>query len=112
MARARQASEPTTCQEAEPFALRVLDDSMTPEFDVGCIIIIDPSGVARDGAFVLARCGDAHVFRQLRSRGDGWCLVALNDAYPALAVRAGAVTIQGVIVERAGTRRHYHKRYD
>jgi len=33
----------------EPFALRVSGDVMAPEFNDGCIIIIDPSGVVKDG---------------------------------------------------------------
>ena len=37
--------EPSTCVEGEPFALRVLDDSMQPEFRRGCVIVIDPTAV-------------------------------------------------------------------
>ena len=47
------AAPPTTCIEAEPFALRVTDDSMEPEFATGCVIIVDPTGVAKDGACLL-----------------------------------------------------------
>ena len=39
----------------EPFALRVVGNSMSPEFKDGCIIIIDPEGLMNDGAYVLAR---------------------------------------------------------
>ena len=35
------------CASSEPFALRVLGDSMEPEFKDGCVIIIDPDGVVR-----------------------------------------------------------------
>ena len=45
---------PSACSDAAPFALRVVDDSMEPEFRRNCIVIIDPTGHARDGAYVLA----------------------------------------------------------
>ena len=53
----RARLEPATCTEAEPFALRVQDDSMQPEFRTGCIIVIDPTGRATDGSYVLADDG-------------------------------------------------------
>lgn len=128
-----------TCTDAETFALRVLDDSMEPEFRRGCIVIIDPTGRATDGSFVLARVApdslshneasspgseltnpdtQGYVFRQLKrgpepgvaSEGD-WHLTPLNEAYSSetLAIELDAVV--GVIVQRAGTRRRYHKHY-
>ena len=103
---------PTTCIEAEPFALRVVDDSMEPEFTSGCIIIVDPTGVARDGAFVLAEIDSEYIFRMLR-RADGTDrLVALNASYPPIALDGGLASVRGVVVQRAGPRRSYHKRYD
>ena len=119
---------PTTCIEAEPFALRVIDDSMVPEFAPGCVIIIDPTGLATDGAFVLAEIEGEYIFRQLRRTEGGYRLVALNDSYPeiplagASAIPHGAIagrprrpsppaSVRGVVVQRAGARRRYHKRY-
>ena len=103
---------PTTCIEAEPFALRVTDDSMEPEFATGCIIIADPTGVAKDGAFVLAEIDGEYIFRRLERAGEGDRLVALNDGYPPVALAAGLAEVRGVVVQRAGARRRYHKRYD
>ncbi len=60
-----QPIETATCIEAEPYALQVTDDSMEPEFAAGCIVIIDPTGRVKDGAFVLAELDDGFVFRQL-----------------------------------------------
>ena len=102
---------PTTCIEAEPFALRVVDGSMEPEFEAGCIIIIDPTGVARDGAFVLAEVDGEYIFRMLRRTEGGDELVALNSDYPSVALTAGLASVRGVVVQRAGARRRYHKRY-
>ena len=109
---AAPTAPPTTCIEAEPFALRVIDDSMEPEFAPGCIIIIDPTGVARDGAFVLAELDGEYIFRQLRRTGGCDQLVALNDDYPETALAGGLASVRGVVVQRAGARRRDHKRYD
>ena len=111
------AAPPTTCIEAEPFALQVIDDSMAPEFAPGCIIVIDPTGLATDGAFVLAEVDGEYVFRQLRRTEEGDRLVALNDSYPAIPLagrsrqRPPLASVRGVVVQRAGARRRYHKRY-
>ena len=106
------AAPPTTCIEAEPFALRVTDDSMEPEFAAGCIIIVDPTGVARDGAFVLAEIEGEYIFRKLERTDRGDRLVALDDGYAPIALAAGLESVRGVVVQRAGARRGYHKRYD
>ena len=106
--------EPATCKEAEPFALRVLDDTMQPEFKSGCIIVIDPTGRAADGSYVLASTGldEGPVFRQLRKdAGGGWLLCALNEKYPDTTSIQNLDGIMGVVVQRAGVRRKYHKHY-
>ena len=104
--------ETATCIEAEPFALRVTDDSMEPEFKQGCIVVIDPTGRVKDGAFVLAEVATGFVFRQLVLREGAAELRALNETYPPAPVDVAAGEIKGIIVQRAGTRRSYHKRYD
>ena len=80
-ARAQQAAAPpTTCIEAEPFALRVTDFSMARAFAAGCIVIVDPTGVAKDGAFVLSEIAwRVPSSGNLSSTGEGDRLVALND---------------------------------
>ena len=92
--------------------MRVIDDSMEPEFAAGCVIIVDPTGVARDGAFVLAEIEGEYIFRMLQRTRDGDRLVALNDGYAPVALAGGLASVRGVVVQRAGARRRYHKRYD
>ena len=104
--------EASTCIEAEPFALQVTDDSMEPEFARGAVIIIDPTGRVTDGAFVLAQVDSGYIFRKLELAGDAARLVALNPAYPPTPLPDGLSVVRGVIVQRAGRRRSYHKRYD
>lgn len=100
------------CAASEPFALSVTDDSMLPEFDPGCIIIVDPGGVVRDGAFVLAKdLRDEYIFRRLRIVDDNYYLEPLNDLYNSFQI-SSSDNILGVITQRAGKRRAYHKWYD
>ncbi|MFZ1386543.1 MAG: S24 family peptidase [Thiolinea sp.] len=104
-------SEGSSCSESEPFALQVIDNSMEPEFEQGCIIIIDPTGIVRDGAFVFAKDNqDEYIFRRLRIQAGKHYLEALQPAYEAFEIRPEQ--IQGVITQRAGKRRSYHKWYD
>lgn len=99
------------CSAAESFALMVLGDSMTPEFEQGDIVIIEPEGLARDGAFVLAYAGGEWIFRQLVRTGDTWRLHALNRAYPAIEL-ADLAAVRGVIIQKSRPgRRRASKRY-
>jgi len=120
-----------TCTEAEMFALRVQDDSMQPEFAKGCLVVVDPTGRACHNAYVIAKVIakfptsssradinsseqllDQLVFRQLVKVENSWQLHALNTSYPALTIGEDLSTVMGVVVQRAGARRSYHKRYD
>ena len=91
------------CSGAESFALRVLGDEMAPEFNAGEIIIIEPDGALKDGAYVLAQLAGEWIFRQLRQQGDGWTLHALNPARPELADLAlpDLAAVRGVIIQKA-----------
>lgn len=107
------------CSENEPYAMQVIDDSMQPEFAKGCVIVIDPTGIVRDGAYVFAiDRNDEYIFRQLRIVEGKYILVALNDHYEAIEI-SGINRIEGVITQRSagsyrptGKRRAYHKWYD
>ena len=99
------------CGSSEPFALRVTDSSMEPEFDEGAIIIIDPSGIVEDGCYVLATVDGEFIFRQLRIDNGEYSLHALETGHPVIPVE-GLSAIDGVIVQRAGIRRSYHKHYN
>ena len=104
--------EPAACVEAEPFALQVTDDSMEPEFLRGCIVVIDPTGLVEDGAYVVAELDGEWIFRRLRLDARRVRLEALNEDYPSMDVDAGIAAVRGVVVQRAGRRRTYYKRYD
>ncbi len=92
------------CAGGESFALRVLGDDMSPEFDVGDIIIVEPDGLAGDGSFVLALCDGEWLLRQLRKdAGRGWLLQALNPdcAHRAVVPVADLASVRGVVVQKA-----------
>ncbi|HTY04560.1 MAG TPA: S24 family peptidase [Rhodocyclaceae bacterium] len=99
------------CDDAEAFALMVLGDSMAPEFVEGDIIVIEPSGHADDGSYVLAQTGGEWVFRQLARDGDGWLLRPLNPAWESMRI-ADLSCVRGVIVQKSKPgRRKAVKRY-
>jgi DNA polymerase V len=104
------AVEGPGCSEAEPFALRVLGDSMEPEFADGHIIIVDPAMPLHSGAYVVADYAGGTVFRQYVDEAGRKSLRALNGVYPAVEI-GGPCRIRGVVVQRAGRRRREHKSY-
>jgi SOS-response transcriptional repressor LexA len=99
------------CAGAEPFALLVLGDSMAPEFADGDVIVVEPEGLAGDGAFVVAEVHDGWTLRQLVRADSGWRLVALNPTYPDTAI-ADAACVRGVVIQKSRPgRRSTLKRY-
>ena len=117
--------EATDCAAHEPFALRVLGDSMEPEFPDGVIIIVDPSGVIESGCYVLAEISEAdlaknkaaagkteagHIFRQFVVEEERCYLKPLNLGYATLEI-SGQTAVKGVVVQKAGTRRRDTKHY-
>lgn len=100
------------CGGGESFALRVVGESMAPEFRDGEIIIVEPEGLAVEGSYVLAWHADEWIFRQLtRDGAQQWRLRALNPAWPeAPAIPLSAV--RGVVIQKAVPgRRRASKRY-
>lgn len=104
--------EGSACAAHEPFALRVLGDSMEPEFKDGCIIIIEPTGAtcARDGSYVLAEQEGEYIFRQLVLKQERYYLKPLNSNYFTVEI-PNLDVVKGVIVQRAGKRRKETKHY-
>ncbi len=103
--------ESTGCSASEPFALRVLGDMMEPEFEHGCVIVIDPEGVVHDGCFVVAQHNDEFYFRQLILDDKRYLLKCLNHAYDEVVELAGLHSIHGVVAQKAGKRRKDRKHY-
>jgi len=98
------------CSAAEPYALRVIGDSMAPEFRDGHIIIVDPGLPAVHGAYVVADYRGETIFRQFVVEGEARYLKPLNEAFPAIRLD-GEYRIRGVVIQRGGTRRKEIKHY-
>ncbi|MCS6944312.1 MAG: S24 family peptidase [Sutterellaceae bacterium] len=104
-------SSERACSGAEPFALMVLGSSMAPEFEHGDIVIIEPDGLATDGAFVLAHARGEWMLRQLRRQDSGWALAVLDGSEPPLPI-GDLAAVRGVVIQRnRGGRRRFTKRY-
>lgn len=65
------------------FAVRVVGDSMEPEFHAGMVLIVEPEIDPLPGDFVIAKNGsDETTFKQLVRDGADWYLKPLNERYP------------------------------
>ncbi len=56
----------SACVSLEPYALRVLDDSMAPEIASGTVVVVDPGEPAEDGSLVVLEHEGEVVLRRLR----------------------------------------------
>lgn len=88
------------------FALTVEGDSMTPDFQPGDTIFINPELQPNPGDFVVARNHKAEAtFKRYRPRGlnaagiEYFELVPLNENHPTLRSDLTAIEIIGVVVE-------------
>lgn len=99
-----------SCAEAEPYALRVIGDSMAPEFLDGHIIVVDPVMKPRDGAYVVIDYRGETLFRQFTAKDGKKLLKALNKAYPTVEM-VEEYRVRGVVIQRAGRRRADQKHY-
>lgn len=85
------------------FALRIVDDSMTPEFYAGDIIIIDEVGTPEHGDYILVadNKGKVPLFRQYRKYGKVEVLHPLNSNHQDIILEnERRFTIVGRIAEK------------
>jgi len=89
---------------SEAFALRVQGGSMTPEFNEGEIVIIDPNASADSGRFIIAKkAADSSVtLKQLMIDGDESYLKALNPDWPNKIIKMNEEWhICGVVIAKS-----------
>ena len=106
----QEHGEIRSCADAEPYALRVIGDSMEPEFLDGHILIVDPAMPPQHGAYVIIDYQGETTFRQFIVEDGRKYLRALNSAYPAVEL-VETYSVRGVVVQRASRRRNDHKHY-
>lgn len=70
----------TDCRDPKAFALRVLGDSMEPEFHEGDIIIISPDAEVNSGDFVVAIIDGETTFKQFKKYNNYIVLRPLNHS--------------------------------
>jgi DNA polymerase V len=107
----QDVNEASNCASAEPYALMVLGDSMMPEFEEGEIIVVEPSGLVKDGSYVVAFVNDEYIFRQLVQTPDGWMLKPFNPLYENIPVADIDVAKGVVIMKKRPGKRSDQKRY-
>lgn len=95
------------------FGLWLRGDSMTPLFNEGDLVIIDPDEAPRPGDYVVATNGSNEAtFKKYRARGEyengqpRFELVPLNEDHETLSTDHTQIIIIGVMVEH----RSYRKR--
>lgn len=108
-----QISQQSGCsaEGLEPFALRVIGDSMAPEFLDGHIIVVDPGFPFFDGVFAVIELNGEVFFGQFVCRDGGKWLQYLNSDFAPVALDA-PFTVKGVVTQRNTSRRKEMKRYD
>ena len=61
----------SACVSLEPYALRVLDDSMAPDLPAGTVVVVDPGEPAEDGCIAIVELDGEVLLRRLRLRDTG-----------------------------------------
>lgn len=103
--------QPSACCGGEPFALLVLGAAMAPEFTEGDVIVVEPDGLAADGAYVVAHANGEWLFRRLAAREGRWTLEALDPRSPPIAL-ADLACVRGVVIQKSRPgKRRAAKRY-
>ncbi len=87
----------TPCSE-KTIILPVAGISMSPKFEEGDLIFVDPNKEVKHGSFVVARHEQDVIFRQLVTEGSRLYLKAVNPDWPEPLLKTTPENILGVIV--------------
>jgi DNA polymerase V len=98
-------------ETTEPYALRVIGDSMEPEFKDGNIIIVDPAHWLVSGAYVVIDYGGEVILGQYVEEGSRKWLKYLNADHEPVELFP-PYEIKGVVIQRVGRRRKERKHYE
>ncbi|NOZ51550.1 MAG: S24 family peptidase [Gammaproteobacteria bacterium] len=100
-----------TADSTEPFALRVIGDSMSPEFEDGHIIIIDPAIPLLHEHYAVVNYGSEILFGQYAAQEQRHWIRYLNPELEDVELIT-PFEVKGIIVQRSTGRRkdlkHYH----
>ena len=103
-----------TSEGLEAYALRVIGDSMTPEFEDGHIIIVDPSFPLLNGVFAVIENNSEIIFGQYFNADSDHDACRIEYLKPGMepVVLAANFRKKGVITQRNSRRRKDTKYYD
>ena len=93
--------------DVEPFALMVMGDSMTPEFQDGAIIIVDQAAPCGPGAYAVIDYQGETTFRQYIERDGKKFLHALKGDEDDIEL-VGKYTVRGVVIQQKYKRKVTH----
>lgn len=81
-------------------AFELVDDSNSPTFGSGDVIIVDPARSARPGCYVLAQIDEnEYIFRRYRQHDFGFSLVPDNPDWPTLNSEKSDIRLCGVMTQ-------------
>lgn len=95
----------------EAFALRVIGDSMSPEFEDGHIIVVDPGYPLVSGCYAVLANSEGALFGLYVRDENGSRLEYLNPEHPPVVLDA-SYQVKGVVTQRNTRRRKDTKYYD
>ena len=94
----------------EPFVLRVIGDSMSPEFEDGHIIVVDPGYPLLSGCYAVVVNHEEALFGLYRNDESGCRIEYLNPMNEPVVLDAN-FQVKGIITQRNGRRRKDTKYY-
>ena len=103
-----------TSEGLEAYALRVIGDSMSPEFEDGHIIIVDPAFPLLNGVFAVVENNGEIIFGQYfeADANHSSCRIEYLKADMEPVLLATNFRKKGVITQRNARRRKDTKYYD
>lgn len=96
-----------TSDLVEPFALRVLGDSMMPEFEDGAVIIVDQQAPCGSGAYAVIEYNGDITFSQYVEEDGRRFLKPLNAAHPTIELTSD-YKVHGVVIQKYYKRKRKH----
>ena len=88
-----------TSNDVEPFALMVMGDSMSPEFEDGTIIIVDQAAPCGPGAYAVIDYQGETTFRQYVERDGKKFLHAVKGDEDDIEL-VEKYTVRGVVIQQ------------
>jgi SOS-response transcriptional repressor LexA len=71
------------------FGYRIVDNSMSPLFESGDLLTLDPDATPKPGQFILTLVDGALLIRKIRDKGaEGIELLPINDDWPPVTLKS------------------------